>query len=76
MQIDKPPSSQEDATPPVTSTPLGGDWLHEIKQWYFTGSRRSAQECQPVRFVASRTAQTLPDTTEAGIGDQQPESRA
>ena len=73
MEIKKPPTLQESSTPPAASTPLGGDWLHEIKQWYFTGSRRLAQERQPVRFVASRTAETPPQNADSKVENQRTE---
>jgi hypothetical protein len=73
MEIKKPPTLQEDPPPPLAVTPSGGDWLHEIKQWYFTGSRRSVQERQPARFVASRTAETPPENADPEIGNQRPE---
>jgi hypothetical protein len=73
MEIKKPPTLQESSAPPVASTPLGGDWLHEIKQWYFTGSRRLAQERQPARFVASRTAETPPQNADPKVGNQRSE---
>ncbi len=73
MEIKKPPTLQEGPSPPLASSSLPGDWLHEIKQWYFTGSRRSAQERQPARFVASRTAETPSENTEAKVGNQRSE---
>ncbi|MFM2448807.1 MAG: hypothetical protein RIS44_1257 [Pseudomonadota bacterium] len=73
MEIKKPPTLQESSTPPVASTPLGGDWLHEIKQWYFTGSRRLAQERQPGRFVVSRPTETSPQDADPEVGNRRPE---
>jgi hypothetical protein len=42
---------------PETSTPQpGGDWVHEIRQWYFTGSRRLASGQPPL----ARNDETAP----------------
>jgi hypothetical protein len=60
MGIKKPQTFPEGAATPLASTPSASDWLHEIKQWYFTGSRRSANEHQPERFVACRKAEAAP----------------
>jgi hypothetical protein len=73
MEIKKPQTLQESSMPPVASTPLGGDWLHEIKQWYFTGSRRLAQERQPARFPASRTAESPPQDANPEVGNRHSE---
>jgi hypothetical protein len=73
MEIKKPPTLQESSTPPAASTPLGGDWLHEIKQWYFTGSRRLAQERQPARFVVSRPTGTSSQAADPEVGNRRSE---
>ncbi len=73
MEIKKPPTLQESSTPPVASTSLAGDWLHEIKQWYFTGSRRLAQDRQPARFVASRNGEPPPQDADPEVGNRRSE---
>jgi hypothetical protein len=70
METKKPPNLHEDPTTPLAAIPLDGDWLHEIKQWYFTGSRRSAHERQTARFIASRTAETPAGKEDPDSGNQ------
>lgn len=41
------PHSDAFASPPV------GDWVHEIKQWYLTGSRRLAGDQRHVALGAA-----------------------
>ena len=76
METKKTPTLQEALPQPAVSSPLGGDWLHEIKQWYFTGSRRSAQEPQPARFRASRVAEPPIENAEPEDDKQPPEQQA
>ncbi len=73
MDVKKPPTLEEGPSSPKASSPLAGDWLHDIKQWYFTGSRRSAQERHPVRFVASRTVEAPAENVEPEVGGRRPE---
>jgi hypothetical protein len=73
MEIKKPPTLQESSTPPAPLPPLDDDWLHEIKQWYFTGSRRLAQERQPARFVVSRPTETSLQDADPEVGNRRPD---
>lgn len=49
-----------DPPPDALASPPVGDWVHEIKQWYFTGSRRLAGDQRHGALGAA----TTPDQAE------------
>lgn len=64
---DRPPDPQPDTA--AAASPPGGDWVHEIKQWYFTGSRRLASD-QPC--LAGGSVPKTPDHAQEGLVSPQP----